>query len=110
MTSTPSESGMAAAATAATAATHRGEFERAAPRPTRLRWLWTGTLLVVLAFLVLYPVAMLLLGALTSTNPVVDPFSLFDLSTANFRAVLTNPNLHIVMMNTLIACAGGTAL
>ena len=42
-------------------------------------WLWSGALLVLLGFLVLYPVAMLLLGALTNTNPVVDGFGVFDL-------------------------------
>jgi iron(III) transport system permease protein len=72
--------------------------------------LWSGALLVVLAFLVLYPVAMLLLGALTNTNPVVDGFGVFDLSLANFIAVLGNPNVHHALWNTLVACTGGTAL
>lgn len=35
-------------------------------------WLWSSLLLVVLAFLVLYPIAMLLIGALTGANPVVE--------------------------------------
>jgi iron(III) transport system permease protein len=77
---------------------------------TTLRWLWSGGLLVVLAFLVLYPVAMLLLGALTNTNPVVDGFGVFDLSFANFITVLGNPNVHVALANSLIACGGGTAL
>src|SRR5262245_46323864 len=72
--------------------------------------LWSGALLVVLAFLVLYPVAMLLLGALTNTNPVVDGFGVFDLSLANFVTVLGNPNVHYALINSLIACGGGTAL
>src|SRR5262249_30146364 len=67
-------------------------------------------LLVLLGFLVLYPVAMLLLGALTNTNPVVDGFGVFDLSLANFVTVLGNPNVHNALVNSLIACAGGTAL
>ena len=46
--------------------------------------LWSALLLAILAFLVLYPVAMLLLGALTNTNPVVEGYSLADLSIANF--------------------------
>ena len=62
------------------------------------------------AFLVLYPVAMLLLGALTNTNPVVDGFGVFDLSFANFITVLGNPNVHVALANSLIACGGGTAL
>jgi iron(III) transport system permease protein len=72
--------------------------------------LWSGALLLVLAFLVLYPIAMLLLGALTNTNPVVDGFGVFDLSLANFVRVLANPNVHDAVLNSLIACTGGTAL
>ena len=83
-------------------------------RAERLRavagWLWSAALLAILAFLVLYPVAMLLLGALTNTNPVVDGFGVFDLSLANFITVLGNPNVHLALANSLIACAGGTAL
>src|SRR5438445_12778223 len=74
------------------------------------RWLWSGALMIALAFLVLYPVAMLLLGALTNTNPVVDGFGVFDLSLANFVTVLGNPNVHGALANSLIACRGGTAL
>lgn len=73
-------------------------------------WLWSGALFVALAFLVAYPVAMLLLGALTNTNPVVDGFGIFDLSFANFITVLGNPNVHLALANSLIACTGGTAL
>src|SRR3977135_1580657 len=73
-------------------------------------WLWSGALLIVLAFLVLYPVSMLLIGALTNTNPVVDGFGVVDLSLDNFLTVLANPNVHEALANTLIACAGGTAL
>ncbi len=85
-----------------------------AARPGRSRillsWLWTGGLFVILAFLVIYPVAMLLLGALTNTNPVVDGFGAFDLSITNFVTVLSNPNVHVALANSLIACGGGTAL
>ena len=73
-------------------------------------WLWSGALFVALTFLVAYPVAMLLLGALTNTNPVVDGFGIFNLSLANFITVLGNPNVHAALLNSLIACAGGTAL
>jgi iron(III) transport system permease protein len=75
-----------------------------------LAWLWSGALFVILTFLVAYPVAMLLLGALTNTNPVVDGFSIYDLSIQNFITVLGNPNVHLALANSLIACAGGTAL
>ena len=85
-----------------------------AERAARLRvvagWLWSGALLAVLTFLVLYPIAMLLLGALTNTNPVVDGFGVFDLSLDNFVSVLGNANVHHALANSLIACTGGTAL
>ena len=84
--------------------------ERSAQFRVLAGWLWSGALFAVLAFLVLYPVAMLLLGALTNTNPVVDGFGVFDLSLKNFISVLANPNVHHALLNTLIACAGGTAL
>src|SRR5262249_41144816 len=78
-----------------------------AERAARLRvvagWLWSGALLVLLGLLVLYPVAMLLLGALTNTNPVVDGFGVFDLSLANFITVLGNPNVHNALANSLLA-------
>ena len=71
---------------------------------------WVALLLAILAFLVVYPVAMLLLGALTDTNPVADGFGVFRLSIHNFIAVLTNPNVADALLNTLIACGGGTAV
>ena len=71
---------------------------------------WVALLLAILAFLVIYPVAMLLLGALTDTNPVADGFGVFRLSIHNFVAVLTNPNVADALLNTLIACGGGTVV
>jgi iron(III) transport system permease protein len=71
---------------------------------------WVILLLLILTFLVAYPVAMLLLGALTDTNPVVHGFGTFNLSLDNFVAVLGNENVHAALVNSLIACAGGTAL
>ena len=73
-------------------------------------WLWSALLLAVLAFLVLYPIAMLLYGALSGTNPVVDGFHLSALSLDNFSAVLANGNVHVALLNTLVACSGGTAI
>lgn len=69
---------------------------------------WSGALIAILAFLVIYPVLMLLLGALTNTNPVVDGFGVFDISLDNFIKVLGNPNVHAALANSLIACTGGT--
>ena len=94
----------------ATFAAPAARAERTAQFRVVAGWLWSGALMAVLAFLVLYPVAMLLLGALTNTNPVVDGFGVFDLSLGNFITVLGNPNVHHALANSLIACAGGTAL
>ncbi|MGH6712945.1 MAG: ABC transporter permease [Bradyrhizobium sp.] len=72
--------------------------------------LWVVLLLAILAFLVIYPIMMLLLGSLTDTNPVVEGISLRHLSIANFLVVLANPNVGEALLNTLIACGGGTAI
>jgi iron(III) transport system permease protein len=94
-------------------ADRRSDVSRGASEGTRRRLLtglWVGALLAILTFLVIYPVFMLLLGALTNTNPVVDGFSLGGLSIANFLTVLANPNVGEALLNTLIACGGGTAI
>ena len=82
-------------------------------RHAERRWLpatWSGFLIAVLGFLVLYPTAMLLVGALTTTNPVVDGYHFADLSIVNFLKVATNPNVGNALANSLIACGGGTIL
>ena len=71
---------------------------------------WSGLLLVILAFLIIYPTGMLLLGALTDANPVIDGFANMRLSLGNFATVLANPTVHAALANSLLACAGGTAL
>jgi iron(III) transport system permease protein len=71
---------------------------------------WIALLIAILAFLVIYPVLTLLLGALTDTNPVVDGLNLRHLSVGNFLTVLLNPNVAEALFNTLIACGGGTAI
>ena len=105
-----SPQGRVVTAETATFAAPAARAERTAQFRVVAGWLWSGALLAVLAFLVLYPVAMLLLGALTNTNPVVDGFGVFDLSLGNFITVLGNPNVHHALANSLIACGGGTAL
>src|SRR5262249_19921116 len=62
-------------------------------------WLWSGFLLALLAFLVLYPTFMLLSGALSCTNPVVDGFDPAAVSLDNFIEVLANPNVHFALVN-----------
>ena len=75
-----------------------------------LRWLWSGGLLALLAFLVIYPMVMLLIGAVTTLNPVVDGISWSDVSLTHFTTVLANENVQIALLNSLIACGGGTFL
>ena len=75
-----------------------------------LRWMWSGSLLLILGLLVIYPIATLLLGALTNADPIVDGIHAGDLSLANFITVLGNGNVHFALWNSLVACAGGTVL
>ena len=79
-------------------------------RRSTLAYIWVALLLAILGFLVIYPVLTLLLGALTDTNPVVDGLNLRNLSVGNFLTVLSNPNVGEALFNTLVACAGGTAI
>jgi iron(III) transport system permease protein len=99
---------MVQAATASIATPDRRVGRRA--RFSVAGWLWSGSLLAILAFLVLYPIFMLLFGAVTGVNPVVDGFHPADISIDNFTAVLANPNVHLALLNSFVACAGGTAL
>jgi iron(III) transport system permease protein len=71
---------------------------------------WMAFLFAVLAFLVAYPVAMLLVGALTETNPVVEGFANLHPSLVNFVKVLGNSNVGEALWNSLLICSGGTAL
>ena len=71
---------------------------------------WVALLLAILAFLVVYPLSMLLLGAVTDTNPIVDGFGAFRPSFDNFAKVLANEHVHAALWNSLLACGGGTAL
>jgi iron(III) transport system permease protein len=97
----------ASLATVEPASTHRR-----AGRPPRclFGWLWSGLLVAVLGFLVLYPTAMLLIGALTTTNPVVEGYHFADLSLTNFADVAGNPNVYAALVNSLVSCGGGTVL
>jgi iron(III) transport system permease protein len=91
----------------------RIEVARSGIEERRRGWLagvWIAFLLAILAFLVIYPVLTLLVGALTDTNPVVDGLSLSHLSISNFLTVLTNPNVAEALFNTLVCCGGGTLI
>src|SRR3954464_7799201 len=71
---------------------------------------WVAFLFAVLAFLVAYPLAMLLVGALTETNPVIEGFAAMRPSLVNFVKVLGNSNVSEALVNSLIMCTGGTAI
>ena len=64
----------------------------------------------MLAFLVIYPLLMLVFGALSDSNPVVDGFGNFKPSVKHFLNVLGNENVHLAFYNALVACGGGTIL
>jgi len=94
-------------------ANRRSDVIRSASEAMRRRmWanLWVVLLLAILGFLVIYPILMLLLGAFTDTNPVVDGIQLSHLSVTNFLVVLSNPNVAEALRNTMIVCGGGTAI
>lgn len=71
---------------------------------------WTGALLLILTFLVLYPVLMLVIGALTGGDPVVDGYGFGNLSLERFWTVLSNDNVHLALFNSMVTCVGGTAV
>src|ERR1700709_189581 len=90
---------------------HRPPRDRArGVRRRAAEGLWVALLLAILAFLVVYPVLMLLPGSLTRAKPAIGGFGVFRLSLANFITVLSNPNVGEALLNTLIACGGGTAV
>ena len=93
----------------ATSAAALPASSEAAAAPRRLAApLWVGALLLILAFLVIYPLLMLVFGALSDSNPVVDGFGNFKPSVKHFLDVLGNENVHLAFFNALVACGGGT--
>ena len=72
--------------------------------------LWVLALLLLLTFLVIYPLLMLVFGALSDSNPVIDGFGKFNPSAKHFLEVLGNENVHLAFFNALAACGGGTIL
>src|SRR5262245_17668078 len=53
---------------------------------------------------------MLVFGALSDSNPVVDGFGAFRPSAKHFLDVLANENVHLAFFNAIVACGGGTVL
>jgi len=80
----------------------------AAAAPRRLAApLWVGALLLILAFLVIYPLLMLVFGALSDSNPVVDGFGNFKPSVKHFLDVLGNENVHLASSTRSPPAAAG---
>jgi iron(III) transport system permease protein len=97
---------LTATSAAALPATRDGAYS-----PRRLTApLWVGGLLILLTFLVIYPLLMLVFGALSDSNPVIDGFGKFSPSAKHFLEVLGNENVHLAFFNALAACGGGTVL
>jgi len=95
--------------TATSAGALPASAETAAPRRLAAP-LWVGALLILLAFLVIYPLLMLVFGALSDSNPIVDGFGAFRPSMKHFIDVLANENVHLAFFNAIVACGGGTIL
>lgn len=96
--------------TATSAAALPASSDAAAPSRRWIAPLWVAGLLALLMFLVVYPMLMLLFGALSDSNPIVDGFGKFKPSLDHFVAVLVNENVHLAFYNALAACGGGTIL
>ena len=96
--------------TVTTAAGLPATRERAFSARRLIAPLWVGGLLILLTFLVLYPLLMLVFGALSDSNPVIDGFGKFRPALTHFSQVLANENVRLAFFNALVACGGGTAL
>ncbi len=83
--------------------------DRAAVRAANVwrRYAWTVFLIVTLTVLIVYPLAMLILGALTTTNPALEGLS-STLTLQNFREILANEQVRTAAVNSLVSCGLGT--
>jgi iron(III) transport system permease protein len=73
-------------------------------------WSWSLLLIGILGFLVVYPLVMLMIGALTDINPVNEKLDASRFSLQHFVATLGNSNVHAALLNSVMACAGGAIL
>jgi len=74
----------------------------AAPRTA-----WTLLLLCILGFLVVYPILMLGLGAVSTSGPAASDG---QITLQAFIDVVRDPGVRRVTLNTLIVCGGGTVV
>ena len=67
-------------------------------------------LLLVLGLLVIYPVGKLVLGAVTSVNPVTARETFPALTLVNFAELAANDTVHAAALNSLVACGLGATI
>lgn len=68
--------------------------------------LWPVLLLAVLGFLIVYPMAMLVMGAFTSTDAATGAGTHFSLG--QFAALLRSPEVGRSILNSFVSCGIGT--
>jgi len=76
-------------------------------RLSAYRVTWTLLLLAILGFLIIYPIFMLGVGAVSTGGPTA---SEGQISFNAFLQVVHDPNVLRVTWNTLVVCAGGTII
>ena len=64
--------------------------------------LWSAALFVILSFMIIYPIGMLLLGAVTIGNPATEGLQLGSASLSNFVEVLADPTILTALSNSLV--------
>ncbi len=74
-----------------------------------LKYGWTSGLILVLGFLIVYPILMLLYGSMSTGNPVTGNLG-HQLSIKAFLDVVVDPGVLRATWNTLVVCFGGTLL
>jgi len=74
-----------------------------------LKYGWTTALVLILSFLILYPVLMLFYGSISTGSPVAGS-SGYQLSIKAFLDVIADPSVIKAFWNTLVVCFGGTVL
>jgi iron(III) transport system permease protein len=79
-------------------------------RRVRVDWLWSAAFLAVLAFLIVYPLAMLGLGSLSEQSPLDPEFSPTLLSLANYERIFANRELLSAIITSLQVCLSATVL
>jgi iron(III) transport system permease protein len=89
---------IAATVPAAPARGHRGLAGR----------VWVAALLLLLTALVLYPLFMLLLGAMSHVGPLSPEFSIWAVNLERLYAVATHSTAQRALMNSFITCGLGT--